>query len=254
MTKLYEDIGEDIPGCHANGFMVIAGDRDERVIHVPELREVLHPGFEALRGRKETDRNVMGSVIDAVEKGNLLLVTSHGDVLPIDDDLPSETLPIAVISRDVIVVGQCVEFLNDARVGPIKPFPYPRCESADACAFEVKIEKGFLLLAAMIDAEVPMTIIAVVPIHAPSRSFPARTKTSAEFAGTVASLSLFLGVNMFKGEKTASVCRKPQKSGARNRTLSPLHILHTQSLHLHEPALQIRESFRLRSAKQFHLF
>ena len=220
MAELDEDIGEDVPGCHANGFMVIAGDRDERVIYVLQLREVLHPGFKTLRGRKEADGDVMGSVIDAVEEGNLLLVAPHSDVLPVHDDLSSETFPVAVVSRDIIVVRQCIEFLNEACVCPIEALPYSRCEGTDACAFEVKIEEGFLLLPTMIDAEVPMTIIAVVPIHTPSGSFPTRTKTAAEFACTVASMSLFLGMNMLEGEKSASVCRKHQKSGAQKETLS----------------------------------
>lgn len=214
MAELREDIGEDVFRSHFDGFIVVTGDRDERVIRILEFREVLHPCLEALGGCKEADRNVMGSVIDAVEQGDFLLVAFHRHILPIHDDLPAEAPPIAVIVCDVVVMGQRMELCKDFLVGCSDADIAAAGERTDACSLEVQIQERFFLLPAVINAEVPVTIIAVVPIEASPGSFPARTQTPAKFAGTVAWLSVFLGVSMFVGEKTASVCRKPKKSGA----------------------------------------
>ena len=173
MAELDQNIWEDVLCGHPDRRVIITGDRHERVVHVLKLREVLYPCFEAFGGREEADGDIVGSVIDAVEEGNLLLVAPHSDVLPVHDDLTSEAFSIAVIMRNAVVMRKLVELCHELSVGRSNTNAFSTGKGADACSLQVQIEKRFSFFAAMINAEVPMTIITVVSIYAPSRSFSA---------------------------------------------------------------------------------
>lgn len=56
----------------------------------------------------------------------------------------------------------------------------------------------------MIDAEPAMTIIALVTVDASPQAFLLRPEAPAVWACEMASVSVFFGVNMFKGGKVAS--------------------------------------------------
>lgn len=104
MTELDDDGGVDMLRRHANGFVVITNQCQKFVTGVLEFREKLHESLEVLGGSKQTDRNVMREVIDAVDERNLPVVTFHRHELPIHDEKAAETFGIAVTEGDIVVV------------------------------------------------------------------------------------------------------------------------------------------------------
>lgn len=205
MTQLDDDAREDVSGCHPDGFVIVTGDGDERVVRILELLEVLHPGLKALGGSEEADRDIVRQVVDAVEERNLLLVALHGYVLAVHNEGAPESLPVAVPGGDVIVVGELLKLRNKARIRPIEASVDSRSERSDTRTLEVEVEERFCLFPAMIHAEPAPAIIAQVSLQSIAGAFPPGVEASTGFAGNaVASGSPFLRVNMFKVGKVAS--------------------------------------------------
>ena len=203
VTELDDDVRKDVSGCHSDGFVIVAGDGDQRVIRILEFLEVLHPGLKALGGSEEADRDVVGQVINAVEERNLPFVALHRNVLSVHNERSSESLAIAVPGSDVVVMGEDCEFSNELPVSSTDALGGTACECANARAFEVQRQDGFGRLA-MIGAEPATAIIALVAIDASPQAFLLRPEATAVWACEMASVSVFFGVNMFKGGKVAS--------------------------------------------------
>ncbi len=165
MADLHDATGEDVLRGHADGLVLVAGDTPERIVYVLQLREELHHDLEVLGGCEEADGNVMCDVIHPVDEGNLLVVPLHGHILPVDDQRASKALPVAVPSGDVIVVGERGQLTYQLPVRPSNPFLPTMSECADACSLEMQREHR-LRCPAVIDTEVPRTVIAVVAIDA----------------------------------------------------------------------------------------
>lgn len=106
MAELGEYIRKNVSGRHADCLVIIAGDGDERVIRILEFCEELHPCFVTLGERKEAGGDIVGSVIDTVKQWNLLLISLHFHVLAINDEFSAKPFSIAVIVRDIVVMGQ----------------------------------------------------------------------------------------------------------------------------------------------------
>ena len=219
VAELDDDIGVDGFGRHADGFVVVADERLKCVSGVLELREILEHRLVVLGGGQQADGNVVGEVVDAVNERNLVVIAFHGDELPIDDEEATETFGIAVTERDIVVVGQCLQFGHNASVGCVDAFADSSGNRADAGTLQMQREQG-LCFASVIDGEALPAIIAEVPSQAISRPFLLRAATATEFAEELASCSVFFGVNMFKVEKRATTSYKVPFSGTRNRTLS----------------------------------
>jgi len=173
MADLDDDIGKHIPGCLPDGRIVITGDRDERVVHVPELREELYPGFKTLRAGEDATGKVMGGVIHAVEEGNLFGVPFHLHILTISYKRTAEAFAIAVVVGNLVVVGKLLKLFYDPPVCRTNTDVSSVSKSADACSFQVKTEKGFCILAAVIDVEPRITILTVKSVYSSSNTlFP----------------------------------------------------------------------------------
>ena len=127
MTHLNEDIRKDVLCSHLDRLIVITRDCHKRIIHILELRKELYPCFKALRGGKEADGNVMCSVINAIEKGNLLLVPLHLHELSVYHNLSSKAFPVAVVVCHIVVVRKSFQFFHDPAICGIKPL-------ADMCS------------------------------------------------------------------------------------------------------------------------
>ena len=93
----------------------------------------------------------------------------------------------------------------------------------------METKKGFLMFTPVINAEALSAFIASVSLQTITSSILSCVYTGARFAGnSMASRSVFFGVNMFKMEKVARTSYKLPFSDTRNRTLS---------LHEEEPFL-----------------
>ena len=106
VADLGDTAGKDVQGCHADGIVLIAGDAAKHISGVLELREELEHGLEVLTEREKTDGNIMRFVVNAVDQGDLLRVTLHRHVLPVDHQRTSEALGIAVPFGDLVVVRE----------------------------------------------------------------------------------------------------------------------------------------------------
>jgi len=85
----------------------------------------------------------------------------------------------------------------------------------------VETKKGFLVFSAVVNAKALPTIVASVSLQAIACSILSCVNTETRFAGnSVASRSVFFGVNMFKVEKVARTSYKLPFFDTRNRTLS----------------------------------
>ncbi len=158
VTELNDDAGVDLFRSQTDGFVVVADERLQVVAGIFELREELEHRLEILGWGEQADRDIVRQVIDAVDEGNLPVVSLHCHIFPVHDEEAAEALGVAVGERDLVVVGQCIQFGHERSVGRINALADEGRKRASARAFEMQRQQRFCF-AAMIDAE---TFAAIV--------------------------------------------------------------------------------------------
>lgn len=165
MTDLDNATGKHVLRCHTYGFVLIASDASNRVTHILEFHKELHHRLEAFGRSEHTYWNVVSDVIHTIDERNLLVVAFYGYILPVHNQRTTEALPVAVPSRDIIIVGERFQLSYDLAVGAANTFVLPMRKRADTRPFQMQ-RKNRLRRTAIIDAEVAGTIVAVVAIDA----------------------------------------------------------------------------------------
>lgn len=186
MAYLGDTTGVDILRSHANSIVLVTGDAAEWIVRVLEFREELHHCLEILRGSEQADGNVMRDVIHAVDEGNLLVVAFHRHILSIDNQRATESLPVAVPGRDVIVVRKRFQFSYELPVGATDAFLLTMGQRTDARALEMQRE-DWLRWTTVIDAEVAGAVVAVVTVDTSPRTFLPCSQTCTKVTSEMAS-------------------------------------------------------------------
>ena len=168
VTDLYDDIGKDILCRLLDRRVVITGHRDERVVHVLELREELLPCFEALCAGEDAAGKVMCGVVHAIQERNLLLVAFHLHMFAIGHQRAAEAFPVAVVVSDLIVVWEHCEFFHYFPVRSTNAHMSSVRKCANACPFEMQTEKGFRIFATVIYIEACIAILAMQSVYSSS--------------------------------------------------------------------------------------
>ena len=106
----------------------------------------------------------MCQVIDAVDEGNLLLISFYRHKLPIHNQEAAETLGIAVGERDLVVVWEGIQLRHERSVRRINALADAGSERAGACAFQVCQEQWFIR-STVIDTEACTAIFAPVTLQ-----------------------------------------------------------------------------------------
>lgn len=166
MANLHDDIGKDIRSCLFDGRVIITGHRDKWVVHVLELRKELYPRFETFCTGEDTAGKIMCGVIHAIQKRNLLLVAFHLHILAIDNQSTTEAFSVAVPGCEVVVVRNVFQLFDYPRIRSIKPSINAVSKRSNAEPLEMKAEKRFGVLAAVIYEEAVTTIVTSVAVNA----------------------------------------------------------------------------------------
>lgn len=182
VAKLDDDTGVDSSCRHADGFIVIADESKQFVAGILELYEKLQQRLVVLTWSQHADRNVMREVIDTVEERNFLLISFHGDELPINNEEAAESLGIAVAERHLVVVRQSFQLCHETPVGRIDALADLSGQRPNACALEMGQEQGCFRLP-VIDTETLPAILAAVALQSSPMTIPFRVERVTGFAG-----------------------------------------------------------------------
>lgn len=101
----------------------------------------------------------MREVIDAVDEGNLPIVSFHRHKLSIHDEEATEAFGVAVGKGDLIFVRKIIQLCDNSIVGSIRAFTDSCSKCSSACTFQVQREQRFRF-APMINAEALSAIAA----------------------------------------------------------------------------------------------
>lgn len=137
VAELNNAVRVDISGRHADGFVVIADENIKLISGVLQLREELHESLVILAECEDANRNVVREIIDAVDEGNLTIITLHRYKLSVHDEEAAEALGVAVGECDVVVVRKMLQLCNKTIVGSIRAFSDPCSKRPGACTFQV---------------------------------------------------------------------------------------------------------------------
>lgn len=102
--------------CCPDVLIVIADNPTKAVVGIPQLHEELSTSEIVLARHENTDRNVMGFVVDAIDEGNLSVVSLHLHVLSIHEQAIAVLVGVAVFECDEIVVGKFCQFVAELPV------------------------------------------------------------------------------------------------------------------------------------------
>lgn len=138
MTELDDATGVHISRCHADGFVVIADESEKLITGVLQFCEKLHECLVILAQSQHANRNVMREVVDAVDEGNLPIITFHRHELSVHDEEATEAFGITVRECDLIVVRKRIKLCDNPVVSSIRSFADPCSECPGARTFQVQ--------------------------------------------------------------------------------------------------------------------
>jgi hypothetical protein len=180
-----------------DGLVLVRDDATQLVARVPNLHEEVPVREVILRRGEEADGDVVGRVINPVDEGDFLLVAFDGHVLRIHEQHAVETIPVAVLLRDVVVVRNMGKLFQETPVRRADALARACRKRAETRAFEVQRER--LLLPTEVEAERFSALRAAVAFQAVATAlFSGAPALAARTVGV-----LFLGTSMLKMENEA---------------------------------------------------
>ena len=161
----------------------------------------------------------MCGVINAIDERNLFVITFHRNELPVDHEEAAESLGVAVLQCDMVVVREQGKFPDELTMCSADSLQAPLGQCTCAGTFQVK-RKQRLRCFAMIHGKPMVAVGTLVAFQAFARAFFPRMQTVAIPAGKMASGSVFFTANMFNWGNCSNASADVTISGAWNGTLS----------------------------------